>query len=363
MITFTPGFIPNTIIIYGIGGTGSRLVPLIAQFVKTCPWIINPLIYLVDFDIVEEKNLLRQNFISKDVGQNKAVVSANRYSRAFDVNIFPITSRITEDNFQTSWPTADWGDIYRNALHILCVDSPEARREIVAQIKEGATSTHSLTRNDLLIIDSGNESDFGQVKLSGLLELEGKAGKRIGNIPSNYPLNLELYSFPMDKDYFEGMVAETKISCADLDQTMAINCLMATTIFSVVQNIYYCKPIPFHRLNTSLLHGTTPEYITTGYLGSICNEKFNRANLASRTLDGILVPIEEDILSPECFKNYHAFSEAMKGIVSNKVTPKEIIPVQEPPVIQAGEDVNQDFGIDGVDWDLEEYIEDVEEAA
>jgi hypothetical protein len=67
-------------------------------------------------------------------------------------------------------------------------------------------------------------------------------------------------------DYYESMTAETTLSCADLDQTMAINTMMAVTMFGVIQNFYYAKPISFYRVNVSLSHGSTPEYINTNYL-------------------------------------------------------------------------------------------------
>jgi hypothetical protein len=43
---------PQTFVVVGCGGTGSRLVPLLAQFIKTCPWLVDPVIFLVDDDKV-----------------------------------------------------------------------------------------------------------------------------------------------------------------------------------------------------------------------------------------------------------------------------------------------------------------------
>jgi molybdopterin/thiamine biosynthesis adenylyltransferase len=50
-------------------------------------------IYLVDDDVVEGKNLLRQNFISVDIGQYKARVLAQRYRKAYGNNVIPILNR------------------------------------------------------------------------------------------------------------------------------------------------------------------------------------------------------------------------------------------------------------------------------
>ena len=73
----------SEIIVVGCGGTGSWLLP---KLVKTINDGIRKSIVrkdvkliLIDGDIVEEKNLVRQNFIEQDIGQNKAEVMASRY--------------------------------------------------------------------------------------------------------------------------------------------------------------------------------------------------------------------------------------------------------------------------------------------
>lgn len=77
--------VPNNIMVFGCGGTGSRVVPTLSQLIKSQSWLINANIILIDGDEVEEKNTSRQNFIMQDVGQNKAKVLATRYSQAFDI--------------------------------------------------------------------------------------------------------------------------------------------------------------------------------------------------------------------------------------------------------------------------------------
>lgn len=293
MIEYIPSYIPTNVIIYGVGGTGSRLVPLVAQFLKTCSWVVNPVIYLVDFDRVEEKNLLRQNFIRRDVDKFKSEVLAERYSKAYDIPILPITEKVTLRNLTTIFPIVhDQSSLgaYVNSLHILCVDSPEARREIISTIAEGYVRTNSYpfitSRRDpatqqLLVLDSGNENDFGQVVISDIQTLSTGTKPNsdlmcLQAMPKNYPLQMKLKKIPLNISYYSDMVSETTLSCADLDQTMAINCLMANTLFSVIQNIYYCKPIPYHRLNVSLTHGTTPEYITPEHLFDMRYPEHNR---------------------------------------------------------------------------------------
>ena len=271
MIAYTPNFIPQTIVIFGVGGTGSRLVPLVAQFVKTCPWILNPHIILVDDDVVEEKNLLRQNFIASDVGKHKAEVLAQRYSRAYNIRISPLVHRVVEPDSFLRMSNTHYAQCVENigltsAMFILCVDSPAARRSILKQIT--ALVDYSTSRRyGNLIIDSGNETDFGQVTINTISKLTDYRFKLDtivnGNLLPEYPLfNLDIPQIPIDLNYFSSMASTTTVSCADLDQTMAINCTMATTILGVIQNFYYVKPFTYDRINVSLSHGTQLEYMT-----------------------------------------------------------------------------------------------------
>ncbi len=300
MYYYTATFIPNKIVIFGCGGTGSRLVPLVAQFIKTCSWVISPEIILIDPDIVEEKNLLRQNFIKPDIGKYKAEVLANRYSKAFNLTIKPICEKLKVNdkaqheilssiaNHNADVNSVGVRDIvkqqcFSNTLFIMCVDSPEARREILNIIfskleveREHKISTGASTH---LLIDTGNETDYGQVYISSLrpvytLPLLTDVYHKISYDMNDYrgdskliPLMLncevKLPYLPFDVTYFSGLTEITKASCADLDQTMAINSLVANTAFSLVQQILYAKPIRYQILNIDLQHGSVPQYITT----------------------------------------------------------------------------------------------------
>jgi molybdopterin/thiamine biosynthesis adenylyltransferase len=270
MITYRPGFIPHTFIIIGAGGTGSRLVPLLAQFLKTITWINNPDIILIDHDTVEDKNLLRQNFIKPDIGRLKATVLAERYSRAFDINIWPVVLKIENSN---KGPV----DIFLNdtkalALHglsnaivILAVDSVEARKDILSHI------SNSRAHANLFIIDSGNENDFGQIQLFNPVNVdtcysEDLIKKSCTLDGKLVPIDIEIPRIPIPQLFYRDIVDGPVASCADLDQTLAINAAMATTIMGIVQSFIYSKKIPFHRLNVNLLNGIIPEYITLQYL-------------------------------------------------------------------------------------------------
>lgn len=269
---------PQRILVVGCGGTGSRLIPQIAQFIKTCPWIIDPEMVIVDNDEVEEKNLRRQNFVAQDVGKKKASVLAQRYSKAYNLSIIPVLEMVTEetpiiksgdDELSLGNILTTWGRNKIPTMAIMCVDSAEARRTIMS------TLGRLLSRELTIIIDTGNENDFGQVKLASLMGMyiENNASRTmLKNIPDTAPGTYELPYLPTDISYFNGMVSSAAPSCADLDQTMAINSLVATIAFGLIQNWYYAKPVTIHKVNISLAHGCIPEYMSNSYLHRICSE-------------------------------------------------------------------------------------------
>jgi tRNA A37 threonylcarbamoyladenosine dehydratase len=262
MIYNTSSLFPNKVYIHGCGGTGSRLVPLVAQFLKSLPHVINPEIVLFDFDTVEAKNLSRQNFVTSDVGKYKSEVLAARYAKAYDINIKAETTSITDSQSNTM----EYGEV---ALHILCVDSVSSRKDIQAWI-----SANSVVG---IIIDTGNGDNYGQVKVMGTSSPSAcqASGEILEKLISNksVPFSVRVPSLYMDVDYFNQMVETTSTaSCADLDQTMAINVLVAATAFSVVQNIYYAKDIDYHRIDIGLDSGCIYRHTDFKYLRELVSQ-------------------------------------------------------------------------------------------
>ncbi len=74
---------PVRILVIGAGGTGGYVIPQLYRIAyssyRKCRIII------ADGDIVEEKNLIRQNFAPCDIGANKAETLARRYSETFGI--------------------------------------------------------------------------------------------------------------------------------------------------------------------------------------------------------------------------------------------------------------------------------------
>lgn len=270
MFKFTPNNIPTQIMVIGCGGTGSRLVPLLTQFIASITkdknprgWLDNPTIYLVDDDVVEQKNLLRQNFVAADVGKHKASVLAQRYSRAYGVNIVPILKRVdgTRHILQQQGSMIN----LNRSIIIMCVDSAQARRDIIKMVND--TNRPINIESGAFFIDAGNEDNFGQVRFFNQAVAFHMTSFKAEDFPKNSPVVLDIPAIPIDLRYYDELEdLPSQGSCADLDQTLAINALMATLIMGVVQNYYYVKPMTYNQISISLDGGVSTSYNTVSTL-------------------------------------------------------------------------------------------------
>lgn len=286
MFQYRATFVPSTFIIVGCGGTGSRLAPLLIQLVRSlCSkynphgWLVNPRVVFIDGDIVEEKNLLRQNFIAKDINQNKAMVLAQRYGRAYGIETHVIPQFLTPEGLiryyvDGTGVTHDYcqgesqiskGVPISSVLHtingssdycvISCVDNMDARRLIVSQLITWSKTIGS----NVLFLDAGNEDTFGQARISTNTVLStgnrflNKASRDyslVEDISSKLPENLlatfDIPFIPMKvQDYLTNASSAKTGSCADMDQTLQINSMMANMLLGFLQNFMFGNPINF----------------------------------------------------------------------------------------------------------------------
>jgi molybdopterin/thiamine biosynthesis adenylyltransferase len=270
MFTFRPTNIPTNIFVVGCGGTGSRLIPSLIQFIRSITrehvptgWLGNTNIILIDGDIVEQKNLIRQNFIASDVGKNKAAVLANRYGKAYGMNVVAHPKFITEgtspDRFRNEVMQSTGLQLHEyNDMVIMCVDSAAARKIVMMALTTSYDSVQTT------FIDAGNEDSFGQVRMfhnTILLDRYSKTEEDLRNKFRN-PDRIELESAPLeyipyDPLFYDNLKDNPGLgSCADLDQTLAINSLMATLIMSFVQNYYYVKTIDYNEVSIDIVKGS-----------------------------------------------------------------------------------------------------------
>jgi PRTRC genetic system ThiF family protein len=203
-------FFTNSVSVHviGCGGTGSQLIPRLAQLSKCMialghPGGLNVTIW--DDDTVSEHNCLRQNFFQPDVGHNKAIVMANRCNIAHGTNWKAIPKRFTSQS-----------KYLRPDIIIGCVDSKEGRREIDTFIRE-------TYHNCIYWIDAGNDANSAQI-------IVGNYGRDVMTNPMRLPLVTELYP-----EILEGEDDNTP-SCSAresiLKQGLATNAMAATWIYS-----------------------------------------------------------------------------------------------------------------------------------
>jgi len=196
--------------VIGCGGTGSQLIPRLAQLSKCMVALGHPYglsVSVWDDDTVSEHNCLRQNFFLPDVGHNKASIMVNRINIAHGLNWVDQPQRFDRDFILH-------GDI---DFIIGCVDSKAARREIDAFVRD------SNRRGGTYWIDAGNDAVSAQV-------IVGQHGRQIANDPMRLPLVTELYPEIVtgEDDNTPSCSARESI----LKQGLATNAMAATWIYA-----------------------------------------------------------------------------------------------------------------------------------
>ncbi len=149
-----PAFSHVEFIVVGAGGTGGFLISAIARLMKEIESTTNKTTSctIIDHDLVEEKNIPRQNFQPGDIGLPKAQVLAARYALAFGIKINALCQRFNGKVIQNSW----------HSLKVIvgCVDNAAARQEI----NECLNQSHNRPP-DTWWLDCGNHRSSGQVLL------------------------------------------------------------------------------------------------------------------------------------------------------------------------------------------------------
>ncbi len=181
----------SDIVVVGCGGTGSHYIKELGRYLygNNCLRNDEIRIILVDGDLVENKNLVRQAFLPQDIGYNKAQIMAEMLSQAYGLSVDYYDGYIDCEK--------DIEKLVRdNSLVFLvgCVDNHQCRQ-----------SMHSfyMNREHCIYMDSANEYRSGEIVI----------GSRIGGV--------EMY--PDRAAYFpdvlqEGVVKRSEESCEVLNQ-------------------------------------------------------------------------------------------------------------------------------------------------
>ena len=219
--------VPVKIIMLGAGGTGGYIARDLYRLLYALDRKIRFII--VDGDLVEAKNLIRQNFAPGDIGENKAKVLAERYCQTYGLETefvphFIENEKELVDLVEPRWLSqftrfvnGRWVKIRNFELSILigAVDNNKSR-----------IMCHSVFQKvkPLVYIDSGNGHYSGQV-ICGIRNWQRTVRPPVGDV---YPL--------LDNDKFP-----SQLSCAEAavssPQSIMANISAATAVLSMVYDI------------------------------------------------------------------------------------------------------------------------------
>jgi molybdopterin/thiamine biosynthesis adenylyltransferase len=208
----------------GAGGTGGHIAPHLYRLLYA---LERPARFIIcDGDLVEAKNLVRQNFAPADLGENKARVLAERYAAVFGMEAEYIPAfverldTLVELITPNLWTQDEhsWRTVREMVILIGAVDNNKSRQLCHKAFYQA---------KDLIYIDSGNGEFSGQV-VCGVRRNGHTMCKPIGGV---HPEMLK-----DDTDKFP-----TELSCAEAaqsdPQSMAANITAATAVVDMVYNI------------------------------------------------------------------------------------------------------------------------------
>ena len=209
---------PVKIVVIGAGGTGGYVIPHLYRIAyasgRPCRIII------ADGDIVEQKNLIRQNFAECDIGENKAQVMAERYSEVFGIETEYIPDFIENEQQLLELPRFESSGRNSNkpiSILIGAVDNNRSRIMCNNVFKQ---------LDDIIYIDSGNGEFTGQV-ICGV-KMSGRVISK--PVASVYPdLLKDTEKFP------------SELSCAERSvsapQSIAANVFASSAVISMLYHL------------------------------------------------------------------------------------------------------------------------------
>jgi hypothetical protein len=136
----------NNFLLVGAGGTGTHLLPALHLYLAAHYAAKDWMLFIMDGDTVEAKNLERQFFDPAAITINKAVAATAALKDAEHVTA--ITDYLSEDNIARFIRDGD--------TILVCVDNFTVRKRI---------EDHCLTLANVVVINGGNEIDSGSVQL------------------------------------------------------------------------------------------------------------------------------------------------------------------------------------------------------
>jgi PRTRC genetic system ThiF family protein len=143
-------------VLVGAGGTGGFLISAIARLMKEIEATTDKTTActIIDPDVVEKKNIPRQNFQPGDIGLPKAEILAARYALAMGCNVGAISQPFKKEMAKAHWRSL--------VIIVGCVDNAAARQEIASSLNSGYGDYYL---PNIWWLDCGNHRASGQVLL------------------------------------------------------------------------------------------------------------------------------------------------------------------------------------------------------
>lgn len=288
----------KNIIVNGCGGTGGWFLPKLAKIMVDAQLknklADNITIYLCDGDTVATKNLIRQNFILRDVGQNKAEILANRYSQMFpaNVNLVFVDKYIANSDIIKTYP-----DILRSKF-VNILDLPFADKtngvhsyhdetSLVFNFVDNSISRkciHSYFanhhRSSSIVVDTGNNLYNGQMNVS----IYHPQYTAIAPYPCNY--FIRNFAELMETDFVKlENCADADLAVNNPEQMFNINDFAATITANMANSLF---------ADGKIYYGLTT-FVTGKSIGVTNLMPFQGVTLAQ---NAIFAPFAYQILAP-----------------------------------------------------------------
>ena len=152
----------------GAGGTGSYTFPLLYKYICSYSKLNSKFTFrykIIDFDIVEPKNVDRQNFLTSDIDRLKSEVLVNRYMHPNalypNITLSYSDADICNDFILSSFLTCNAKDAF--ILVLGCVDNVDTRLIINETLSKMSQSDPEENYYRIIYIDSGNTINTGQL--------------------------------------------------------------------------------------------------------------------------------------------------------------------------------------------------------
>ena len=228
----------------GCGGTGGFLAPMLARLIVALEKVdIAAEGTLVDFDVVDNLNVARQNFCPADIGFNKAEVLATRYSLAYGIKLGAYANSFSLEMVKEQW--------HKLIIVIGCVDNSTARTELAKTLE--LTGYYHANRElpKVWWMDCGNFGQgvpAGQVLLGSTNDFDLEKAFNDPNNP-NFCVNLPSPSF-QHPDLLVPQPEELlnqELSCAEIAavnaQSLFINQRVAAEAIEMLSQLVLTKSL------------------------------------------------------------------------------------------------------------------------